>query len=257
MSEFEYLESIVFDMDGVLADTEAHGHRVAFNRVFEGFSIPVAWDVPTYGDLLKVSGGKERMRYYFQELGNYPEITDEEIAELHKVKTEEFKKLVRGHALPPRPGTRELLEELSHSDVPFALATTSNEQSANTLLESLFGPDIHHAFTAVLAGDIVKNKKPDPEIYHLAADTLEINPGRSVVVEDTNHGMLAAKAAGFLVCVTVNEYTKDQDFADADIVLSCFGSEEEPCEVIAGPFTPVVPGQFRLQDFDRLVEACS
>ena len=61
------IKAIIFDCDGVLVDTERDGHRVAFNRAFKVLGINAEWDVPTYGELLKVAGGKERMRHYFDQ----------------------------------------------------------------------------------------------------------------------------------------------------------------------------------------------
>ena len=60
------MKALIFDCDGVLADTERDGHRVAFNRAFAARGLESRWDVPTYGELLKVAGGKERMRHWFQ-----------------------------------------------------------------------------------------------------------------------------------------------------------------------------------------------
>jgi len=255
VSDFEYLEAVVFDMDGVIADTEAAGHRVAFNRAFEASAMDVHWDVDLYGELLEVSGGKERMRHYFRKYPGSVEVTDEMIIDLHKKKTAEFQKLIQSASISPRPGIARLLGELAGSSVPFALATTSNEIAARTLLVSLLGQEVHDAFDEILAGDVVKNKKPDPEIYHLAAARLGINPGRCVVIEDTRNGLLAAKAAGFLVCVTFSRYSQDEDFREADLVLSCIGDDEVPAEVLHGALSPVVPGKFTLSDFDRLVGA--
>jgi HAD superfamily hydrolase (TIGR01509 family) len=254
MTELKHLEAVVFDMDGVLAETEADGHRVAFNTAFTNRGIDANWDVEVYGKLVEISGGKERMRHFFTQHPGLVEISDDLIMSLHKEKTAIFQDLVKSQALPPRPGTAQMFAALKDHGLPFALATTSNEKSANTLLASLFGDEIHAAFTEVLAGDIVKNKKPDPEIYNLAAQKLSVNPGRSVVVEDTRNGLLAAKAAGFLVCVTTSQYSRNEDFTEADMVLSSLGSNDEPCEVIKSPMPLVTPGQCTLSDFDNLVE---
>jgi len=58
------LEAVIFDVDGTLADTERDGHRVAFNRAFDEFGIDWYWSEPEYGELLAVTGGKERIRRY-------------------------------------------------------------------------------------------------------------------------------------------------------------------------------------------------
>lgn len=256
MPKYQHLQAVVFDMDGVLAETEAAGHRVAFNQAFEKRGIHAHWDVELYGQLLEVSGGKERMRYYFMQNPGVIELNDELIADLHKEKTALFQELIQSNAIPPRPGTEKLLAELKDSGLPFALATTSNDKAANTLLRSLFGDMLHSSFTEILAGDIVRHKKPDPEIYQLTASRLGIEPRRSVVIEDTRNGLLAAKGTGFLVCVTTSQYSREEDFSEAEMVLSSLGTDDEPCEVVKAPFELATPGKCTLADLDRLVERC-
>jgi beta-phosphoglucomutase-like phosphatase (HAD superfamily) len=74
-----------------------------------------------------------------------------------------------------------------------------------------------------LAGDVVSKKKPDPEIYNLASERLNFEPSECVVVEDTRNGLLAAKTAGMYCVVTTNSYSKDEDFTEADLVVSELG----------------------------------
>ena len=69
------MKALIFDCDGVLVDTERDGHRVAFNQAFEEAGLGVTWDVPLYGKLLKVAGGKERIKHYFDTHG-WPEGQD-------------------------------------------------------------------------------------------------------------------------------------------------------------------------------------
>jgi beta-phosphoglucomutase-like phosphatase (HAD superfamily) len=93
----------------------------------------------------------------------------------------------------------------------------------NLVVERLLGPERRSHFDAILAGDVVSKKKPDPEIYNLALNRLSLKPSECVVVEDSRNGLLAAKAPGMYCVVTTNNYTKDEDFAEADIVVSELG----------------------------------
>ena len=77
----------------------------------------------------------------------------------------------------------------------------------------------------MLAGDVVSRKKPDPEIYNLAAKTLSLEPKECVVVEDSRNGLLAAKAAGMWCIVTTSGYTAGEDFTEADAVYPELGDE--------------------------------
>ncbi|WP_233624803.1 HAD-IA family hydrolase [Actinoplanes sp. ATCC 53533] len=86
----------------------------------------------------------------------------------------------------------------------------------------------------VFAGDIVPAKKPDPAIYRLTADRLGLDPAATLVVEDSRNGLLAATGAGLRCLVTVNGYTRDEDFGEAALVVSELGDPgRPPVEVLA------------------------
>ena len=222
------LKAIIFDCDGVLVDTERDGHRVGFNRAFAQFGIDVEWDVPLYGKLLQVAGGKERMRAYFEEYGwpanKAAELgsRDELIKALHKAKTEITAGLVAEGALPLRPGIVRLVDEALAADVRLGVCTTSNPLFIDAVLD-LFGPDRKAEFGFVHAGDVVARKKPDPEIYELAKMSLELPVSQCVVIEDSRNGLLAAKGAGLPCLITTSTYTVDEDFSEADLVVPELG----------------------------------
>jgi HAD superfamily hydrolase (TIGR01509 family) len=219
------LKALIFDCDGVLADTERDGHRVAFNRAFANRGYDIEWGVELYGELLKVAGGKERMKHYFDRRG-WPEgVSDKDglIKELHKLKTDLYMQVIESGELPLRPGVARLVDEAMLQDIRLAVCSTSNERAVNLVVEKLLGPERRSGFDAILAGDVVSKKKPDPEIYNLALKRLSLKPSECVVVEDNRNGLLAAKAAGMYCVITTNSYTKDEDFAEADIVVSELG----------------------------------
>jgi HAD superfamily hydrolase (TIGR01509 family) len=222
------IEALIFDCDGVLVDTERDGHRVGFNRAFKEFGIDAEWSVELYAKLLLVAGGKERMRAYFDEYGwpadaGSDEAKDKLIAELHKTKTAITAGLVAEGGLPLRPGIARIVDEAIAADVRLGVCTTSNPKFIDAVLD-LFGPDRKAKFEFVHAGDCVSKKKPDPEIYQLAQSTLGIPPARCVVIEDSRNGLLAAKGAGFPCLITTSTYTIDEDFSEADKVVSELGA---------------------------------
>jgi HAD superfamily hydrolase (TIGR01509 family) len=221
------LKAIIFDCDGVLVDTERDGHRVGFNRAFKQFGIDAEWDVPLYGKLLQVAGGKERMRAYFDEFG-WPagsataDQKDALIKDLHKAKTEITAGLVGEGALPLRPGVSRIVDEALAAEVILGVCTTSNPRFIDAVLD-LFGPERKAKFGFVHAGDVVAHKKPDPEIYELAKQSLKLPVHQCVVIEDSRNGLLAAKGAGLPTLITTSTYTVDEDFSEADRVVPELG----------------------------------
>jgi HAD superfamily hydrolase (TIGR01509 family) len=219
------MKALILDCDGVLADTERDGHRVAFNKAFAEKGLAIEWGVELYGELLEVSGGKERMRHYFNNRGWPRELSNKDafIKELHKLKTDFFMQIIESGELPLRPGVARLVDEAIAGNVTLAVCSTSNERAVNLVVGKLLGSRRKTRFSAILAGDVVSKKKPDPEIYNLASRRLGLEPSECVVVEDSRNGLLAAKAAGMYCIVTTNGYTKDEDFTEADLVVSELG----------------------------------
>ena len=222
MTEFK---GLIFDCDGVIAETESDGHRVAFNTVFNEENLGIKWDIETYGEKLKIPGGKERMRSVFtaSEFTKNVGDIDEYIKKLHKRKTDIYMELIEQGKLPGRQGVKGLVEEAHQKGIKLAIGSSSNERGVNLLSRRVFGEQVYGYFEVILAGDVVSHKKPDPEIYVLAADKLAVNPEECCVVEDTGNGVKSAKAAGMKCIVTRSQYSKDEEFSQADLVVDSLG----------------------------------
>ena len=219
------IKALLFDCDGVLVDTERDGHRVAFNRAFAAKDLGTEWSVELYGELLKVAGGKERMRHYFDN-SDWPAGAgdrDSFIRDLHKSKTDFFMQIIRDGQLQLRSGIARLVDEAIAADLTLAVCSTSNERSVTLIVERLLGEARHRRFAAIFAGDVVSQKKPDPEIYELAAQRLGLAAAECVVIEDSRNGLLAAKGAGMRCVITISRYTGDEDFSEADAVYPELG----------------------------------
>lgn len=219
------VKALIFDCDGVLVDTERDAHRVGFNRAFAEHGIDAEWDVDLYGRLLLVAGGKERMRAYFDEFG-WPEGADTDeakdalIIDLHKTKTRITSEIVT--ELPVRPGILRIVDEAIEAGVRLGVCTTSNPKFIDAVLD-LFGAERKAAFEFVHAGDVVAKKKPAPDIYLLALETLGLPAGDCIVIEDSRNGLLAATGAGLPTLITTSTYTMDEDFAEAVQVVPELG----------------------------------
>ncbi|HXK60412.1 MAG TPA: HAD family hydrolase [Acidobacteriota bacterium] len=223
------MKALIFDCDGVLVDTERDGHRVAFNQAFAAKRLDIEWDVDLYGQLLKISGGKERMRFYFNNVGWPHDLADHDafIQELHYIKTDMFMKLIESGRLPLRSGICRLVDEAIAASLRLAVCSTSNERAVTAIVEKLLGPERRKHFT-IFAGDIVSKKKPDPAIYNLASKRMALRPAECLVVEDSRNGLLAAKAAGMRCVITISGYTADEDFTEADAVFPELGDPPGP-----------------------------
>jgi HAD superfamily hydrolase (TIGR01509 family) len=211
------MQALIFDCDGVLVDTERDGHRVAFNQAFAKAGLDVEWDVKLYGELLRIAGGKERMRHYFESQGWPAAAGDDKdafLAGMHQTKTAIFAELIASQQLALRPGVLRLVDEAIAANVRLAVCTTSNPKSIDAVL-NLMGPARKGRFEFVLAGDIVSRKKPDPEIYELAKSRLNVPTSECVVIEDSRNGVLAAAGAGLPCFITTSTYTVDEDFSEA------------------------------------------
>jgi len=222
------LEAILFDCDGVLADTERDGHRPAFNRAFANSGIDEDWGVQLYGKLLETGGGKERMTAHWNEVG-WPDVIPEDgradkVKALHLEKTDIFMDMIGEGSIPLRPGVLRLVDEAIENGVRLAVCSTSNEKAVSNLVKVLMG-DERRAKFEIFAGDMVKVKKPAPDVYNMAVDSMGLDKSRCVIVEDTNIGLGAALAAGIKCIVTKSSYSADEDFTGATKIVDELGDD--------------------------------
>lgn len=226
----ERLEALIFDVDGTLADTE-EAHRQAFNLAFLEFELGWEWSAALYRELLVVSGGAERISHYIdtQALPALEKSRLRGIAPLvHSVKTRIYKELVEGFRLPLRTGVARLIREARAAGLRLAIASTTTPANVDALLAAALAPESAHWFSVIAAGDIVPRKKPEPDIYVSALQSLRLPPERCVAFEDSENGLRAARAAGLYTVVTPTRWTAGQDFSGAQLVLESFGDPDRP-----------------------------
>lgn len=219
------MKALILNCDGTIVDTERDGHRVAFNETFKQAGINVNWSIDLYGNLLKIAGGKERLRYYFDIYGWPSGNPNKEkfIRDLHKMKTDNYINIIKEGKLPLRSGVLRLLDEAISENISIAVCSASNEKAVNLLIDTMIGKERKKHIKGIFAGDMVSMKKPDSEIFNLANKELKVEPKECVVIEDSRIGLLAATGAGMRCVITKSSYTKDEDFAEADAVFSELG----------------------------------
>ena len=230
------LEALIFDCDGTLAETE-EAHRAAFNKVFMEHDLDWHWSVETYGELLKITGGKERIRHF---LRNYNPSkaehyikNDDLIPQMHLRKTAIYMDLVSTGEVPLRPGVERLIREARADGTRLAIATTTNMDPLAALFEGTLGKQAMSWFEAIAAGDMVVDKKPAGDVYELALKGLDLKGAQCLAFEDTTNGVLSARAANIPVLVTQSEYSIGQDFSGALIVLDHLGEVGKSYQIIS------------------------
>lgn len=231
------MKAMIFDVDGTLADTERDGHRVAFNLAFEEAGLDWSWSEALYGELLEVTGGKERIRHFIEKKNpTVPEVEDLAawIAGLHASKTKHFVALMEAGKIPLRSGVKRLLTEAHEAGVPLAIATTTTPQNVSALLNNALFEGAESWFEVIGAGDIVPAKKPAPDIYDYVMEQMGLKPEECIAFEDSSNGIRSSRAANLKTIVTINGYTADEDFSEAALVLDQMGEEDDPCKVLQG-----------------------
>lgn len=225
------MKALIFDCDGVLADTERDGHRVAFNRAFSQHGTGLDWNVERYGELLEVAGGKERLRRFFDRTAWPAGAGDDHetyLNRLHADKTRHYQALVADGALPLRPGIKRVVDEAMAAGMKLAVCSTASQASVLSVLDQL-GAKRKAGFAEVLADDVVHHKKPAPDIYLLALQRLGVAARECVVIEDSAIGMRAALGAGLHCVVTTSTYTAREDFSGARRVVQDLGDPPGAC----------------------------
>lgn len=204
------LKAVLFDMDGVLIDSEPEYRRIE-EVLFR--SIGIILDVED----VKGNAGKGVLDMWSEAKEKFG--FDEDPLLLMKAEAQMIKEYYQSDRLKAIKPSLVLLKSCAKSGLKTAVATSSGEKNARIIIEKL---GVGGCVDAVAAGDMVERTKPSPDIFLLAASLLKVSPKECVVIEDAVNGIIAAKAAG-MKAVGFKAPGSNQDLSSADIVVDSLG----------------------------------
>jgi len=230
------LSAVFFDVDGTIAETE-NLHRKSFNESFKEFNLDWFWDEAIYKELINIGDGKERIIHYIKrawpEMMEYKNLT-KYINSIHKVKCEIFEDHISESEIKMRPGVLRLIKELKLKRKRIVIVSSNSEESLFTLFTKGLDMDPNSIFDLIAHGNLTKHKRPSPEIYEWSLEKLRLPPQACIAIEDSLRGLQSAKNANLNVVVTPSIFTRDENFSDADVVVSDLGEIKAPFKRIKG-----------------------
>ena len=209
------ITAVVFDMDGILFDTErlCRDCWIALSKEFE---IPNMEEV--YALCIGVNVQATRQIVYDNYGKDFP------FEEYDRRASAMYNEYIAEHGVPVKEGVRETLEALAKAGAKIAVASSTRREKVLRLLASA---GIDRYFTAVVGGDTVTHSKPDPEIFLTACEALSVAPEEAIAVEDSHNGIRAAHAAGMLAVMVpdllpvTEEMRKLSAYVAADMKDAC------------------------------------
>lgn len=205
--------ALIFDVDGVIADTEAVNAQASIKMFEDLFGLKGVVRKDFEAGLGR--GAAEYVRAAARVHGL--NLTNEQVTAATEARQQTFLEMLAQDPLPPFPGVLELMDAaLERDDFRLAIATSSTREKSEAVLASAGIPYVEMVY---VNGSDVTKKKPDPELFLLAAKRMGIDPGRCVVIEDAPNGVESAQAAG-CKCIAVTNSTSADKLADAERVVT-------------------------------------
>jgi beta-phosphoglucomutase len=212
MITLPYFEAFIFDMDGVLIDSEtfySEMEQITFRKL--GLNIPHEEHITYQGTATDEMWIKIKSRH------EIPHSLEELVKMTNDLTIPVFRAMDR---MEPMPGVYELLKTLKSRKIPLALASSSIPEVIDIVLEKT---GLHSMFNVVVSSRMVGKSKPAPDIFLLAAGELGVSPGKCIVIEDSTNGITAAKKAG-MYCIAYNgPGSEHQNQSQADLIIRDYG----------------------------------
>ncbi len=214
------LQAIVFDFDGTILETEGPDYQ-SWQEIFDAHGSELTLDV-----WIQCVGGAPAGFDPFAILEEQTGVVLDRVS-THQTRRKRVLELIEQQ--PPMPGVEALIAAAQSAGIGLAVASSSPSVWVEGNLNRL---GLRHHFQAVRTADDVERVKPDPTLYRLAAAALGAAPERTLAIEDSRTGMLAAKGAGLHCLVVPNSVTQFSDFSQADLRLASL-ADLTPTELFA------------------------
>ena len=216
---------LIFDVDGVIADTERVNAEASIKVFADLFGVEGV--VRSDFEVGLGRGAAEYVRAAARVHGL--ELSDAQVDAATEARQTHFLAMLKNEPLPAFPGVLELMEAaLARGDFRVGIATSSTREKSEAVLKSA---GIPYEQMVYVTGSDVKNKKPDPELFLMAAARLGLDPAQCIVIEDAPDGVAAAHAAGCR-CVAVTNSTGREKLAEANLVVQSL--EEVDLRMVVG-----------------------
>ena len=227
------LKAVFWDVDGTIADTELCGHRTAFNLAFKDYGLDWVWDDNKYLQLLKISGGLNRIIHYRNEINS--NVNDSQCSKIQLRKRFHYKNLIQSGKIKVRDGVLRLINELSSFDIQQFIVTTSGRDSLEPFLKSSLRAHLNY-FSGIITYEDVSKHKPFPDAYKLAVQRSKNSELNCIAIEDSMIGVEAAKSANINCLLTLPPWQDNNQKISkkANACVNSLGNIDNPSKVIYG-----------------------
>ena len=227
------LLAVFWDVDGTIADTELCGHRLAFNSAFKDLDLDWHWNVNTYIDLLKISGGLNRIIYYRNAINC--DLTNDFCSRIQSRKKYYYKELVESGKIKVRDGVLRLIQELAENNIEQFIVTTSGRDSLEPFLHTSLQSHLKF-FSEIITYEDVNKHKPYPDAYNLALKLSKKSNVNCIAIEDSSIGVEAARSANINCLLTLPPWSNSSQNITkrANACVDNLGNKDKYSKVIYG-----------------------
>ena len=215
-------KAILFGSIGTLLET-SELQRTAFNQAFSDNGLDWNWSPEKYQDLLKKSGGRQRIEDFAAQQG-----IEVDAKKLHDEKTKIFDEMMVNGNVVLRPGVANLIDQANDNGIKLAFVTSTSKDNVDAVFQALRNQLNRSNFSFIGNDKMVSNTKPKPDIYLKALSELNLEAENCVAIEDTEVSMQSALAASIKCIGFPGAFAKDNDFSSAILVTDILSFNDLP-----------------------------